>query len=242
MMIGSLPFSLKAKATKISVQRWTALAVPFLMFSGAAGHFYVLGDYLLEPLLVYVGALSVAVGILTNVRWFGRDDASPTNAPERVAFDDENQHRSLPEDAGLSFATRRVDAAPAQQHPKAPQLRQQEFDFDGIDALRTLDEITGGWLVMEASARVSTLIRQACVQHLDGNDAELARVERWLDISDCLRSPECRAFPKAEIRRRFAAERCGVSKEQVRQIDQGRYGPLNKILKELDPATLACQV
>ena len=85
-------------------------------------------------------------------------------------------------------------------------------------------------------------IRNACLEHLAGNEVEIARIDRWLDIADCLKSSKCQALSKAELRRSFAAEQCGVSKEQVRQIDQGRYVPLNKILNQLDPQTLADQL
>jgi len=115
---------------------------------------------------------------------------------------------------------------------------QQSLDFDGTEALKTMDQVTGLWLVSEASDPAARAIRSACLDRVAGGDTDIARVERWFDIADSLRSRTCRALPKAELRRSYVADRHGVSKEQVRQIDQGRYVPLNKLLDAVNPKTL----
>ena len=117
-------------------------------------------------------------------------------------------------------------------------LIQQSLDFDGMDALRALAEVSGQWLVCHASELAAKTIRTACLETVEGGETELERASRWFDIAECLRSRACRSLPKAELRRSFVAERVGVSKEQVRQIDQGRYAPLNRMLAELDPKSL----
>ena len=117
-------------------------------------------------------------------------------------------------------------------------LIQQSLDFDGMDALRTLEEITGQWLVCDASEHAAEVIRVSCLETVEGGEADLERAGRWFDIAACLRSRACRSLPKAELRRSYVAERVGVSKEQVRQIDQGRYAPLNRMLAALDPKSL----
>jgi len=115
---------------------------------------------------------------------------------------------------------------------------QQSLDFDGLGELKLMEQITGAWLASNASDAVSTKLRQACMNLIEDNETELTRVGRWFDISDCLRSPACQALSKAEARRSYVAEVCGVSKEQVRQIDQGRYAPLNKLLELVNPQAL----
>ena len=122
---------------------------------------------------------------------------------------------------------------------KAPAVIQQSLDFDGIGALRALDQITGNWLVSDASEPAADLIRTACLQTVEGGATELERAGRWFDIADSLRSKACRSLPKAELRRSYVADTIGVGQEQVRQIDQGRYAPLNKLLSNLDPKSLS---
>ncbi|MEL7096476.1 MAG: hypothetical protein AAGK70_13640 [Pseudomonadota bacterium] len=141
------------------------------------------------------------------------------------------------ERVGLSKPILRDQSEPrSKQRPSA--LIQQKFDFDGTDALRALEEISGQWLVCDASEYVAEIIRNACLETVEGGEADVERAERWFDIAKCLRSRACRSLPKAELRRSFVAEQIGVSKEQVRQIDQGRYAPLNRMLAELDPKSL----
>ncbi|NQY97502.1 MAG: hypothetical protein HRT82_10105 [Henriciella sp.] len=121
---------------------------------------------------------------------------------------------------------------------KPSSMLQQSLDLDGMGALRSLEQITGQWLVCDASEPAAKLIRSVCLQRIEGDDSDQERAERWFEIAHGLRSRECRSLPKAELRRSFVAEKVGVSKEQVRQIDQGRYAPLNKLLDEIDPKSL----
>lgn len=141
---------------------------------------------------------------------------------------------SVCERVGLLKPTLRDQSKP-RSFQTPPVLIQQSLDFDGMDALRALEEVSGQWLVCDASETAAEIIRTACLETVEGGETELERVGRWFDIAGCLRSQECQSLPKAELRRSFVAERVGVSKEQVRQIDQGRYAPLNRMLAELDP-------
>ena len=145
------------------------------------------------------------------------------------------QKVSISEDVGL--APNNLVSGQAQTAICHPPV-QQSLDFDGTGALKALDHVTGHWLVTDASDPAARIVRGACLAHVEGGDAELARVDRWFDIADSLRSRACRALPKAELRRSFVADNHGVSKEQVRQIDQGRYAPLNRLLEDVDPKSL----
>lgn len=144
---------------------------------------------------------------------------------------------SVCERVGLS-KPRLCDQSEPRSDQEPPMLIQQSLDFDGMDALRTLEEITGKWLVCDASEHAAEVIRVSCLETVEGGEADLERAGRWFDIAACLRSRACRSLPKAELRRSYVAERVGVSKEQVRQIDQGRYAPLNRMLAALDPKSL----
>lgn len=144
---------------------------------------------------------------------------------------------SVCERGGLPKSMLRDQSEPrSNQRPSV--LIQQSLDFDGMDALRAMDEISGQWFVCDASEHAAEVIRTACLDAVEGGETDLERAGRWFDIAECLRSRACRSLPKAELRRSFVAERVGVSKEQVRQIDQGRYAPLNRMLAELDPKSL----
>ena len=144
---------------------------------------------------------------------------------------------SVCESVGLSKPILHDQSIPrSDQRPSA--LIQQKFDFDGMGALRALEEVSGQWLVCDASEHVADIIRNACLETVEGGEADIERAGRWFDIAKCLRSRACRSLPKAELRRSFVAEKIGVSKEQVRQIDQGRYAPLNRMLAELDPKSI----
>ena len=101
-------------------------------------------------------------------------------------------------------------------------------------ALRALDTIDGAWLVAEASLEVIETVRVA------GRAAapENVRMERWFEIVLALNAARHAKDDKAEVRRSQVAEEFGVSEEQTRQIDQGRYSPLNRIIALIDPGEL----
>ena len=216
-------------------ERLLAITIPLLLLAGASGYHYVEESGRLIALLAYAVLLLLSVIALSrkiSINRLGLIDAisapSVTASDQMISEGVRQENRSLRKGGAKSGAV-----------TESCNVEQGSLDFDGIEDLRKLERISGGWLVSEASDRVSALIRQACVEHHAGNEAELSRIQRWLDISDCLRSIECRAQPKAEARRAYVAELCGVSNEQVRQIDQGRYAPLNKLLHQLDPSALA---
>ncbi|HCX12197.1 MAG TPA: hypothetical protein DHU81_18070 [Hyphomonas sp.] len=115
---------------------------------------------------------------------------------------------------------------------------QQVLDLDGMAELRTQETVNGVWIITEASDMALGAIEAACLKTLDPSNNDETRVRRWFEIIASLRAVDRRAFPKAELRRSHVAEQQGVSKEQVRQIDQGRYAPLNKLLEAIEPAIL----
>lgn len=115
---------------------------------------------------------------------------------------------------------------------------QQVLDLDGMAELRTQETVNGVWLITQASDMALGAIEAACLKTLDPSNNDETRVRRWFEIIASLRAVDRRAFPKAELRRSHVAEQQGVSKEQVRQIDQGRYAPLNKLLGAIEPAIL----
>lgn len=152
-------------------------------------------------------------------------DRQPLDDPKGTINEDHGQAKTTPFTTQEELAPRRTPI-------------QQNLDFDGTEALKTMDQVTGLWLVSEASDPAARTIRSACLDRVEGGETEIARAERWFDIADSLRSRTCRALPKAELRRSYVADHHGVSKEQVRQIDQGRYIPLNKLLDAVNPKTL----
>lgn len=160
------------------------------------------------------------------------DDLRTSGPSERRAT------ASMAEEIGLKKASVKSVRSEHVVLDCAPHFVQQSLDLDGLAALRSLAQVTGQWFVHDASDKAADLIRSACLALVDGDNAEVERAERWFDIATGLRSRECQEFPKAELRRSFVADSVGVSKEQVRQIDQGRYAPLNKLLHEIDPKTL----
>lgn len=145
---------------------------------------------------------------------------------------------SMAEDIGLKKAPENSVRSEPFVHDCGQEFVQQSLDLDGLEALRALAKVTGQWFVYDASDQAADLVRTACLALVDGGDAEIERAERWFDIAIGLRSRECRGLPKAELRRSYVADCIGVSKEQVRQIDQGRYAPLNKLLNDIDPKKL----
>ncbi|MEL6827239.1 MAG: hypothetical protein AAFN91_13400 [Pseudomonadota bacterium] len=242
MMLADALLSLSQQLRQVSNEKRVGFAVPLLMLAGAAGYHHVDGGGRIYALLVYIASLSVSVLIISGAKWITGGSRIEPSALSSVLLRKEVVPTTISEDVGLEERANRVLRSTTSVTVIANGMQQADLDFDGIEELRALEEITGAWLVSKASERVADAIRHACVEHLAGNEVEIARIYRWLDISDCLKSSKCRALSKAELRRSFAAEQCGVSKEQVRQIDQGRYAPLNKILNQLNPQTLAEQI
>lgn len=221
--------------------RLTVLASGVLCFlAGIFGYRY--GDEPGHWLWLSLFSLSLAVaawmmmGLVRRLRpeRETRGELSDTDSHHRQA----NEVISICESAGLSKSTIRVELSESKPDHGAPVIIQQSLDLDGMGAVRALEKITGHWLVCDASEHAVGIIRMACLETVEGGATELERTGRWFDIARCLRSRACRSLPKAELRRSFVAERVGVSKEQVRQIDQGRYAPLNRMLAELDPKSL----
>jgi len=160
------------------------------------------------------------------------DDRRATGQNERRAT------ASMAEDIGINKASTKSVTSERVVHDGAREFVQQSLDLDGMEELRSLGEVTGQWFVCHASDKAADLVKTACLALVDGGDVEIERAERWFDIASGLRSRECQVLPKAELRRSYVADSVGVSKEQVRQIDQGRYAPLNKLLHEIDPKDL----
>lgn len=242
MMLADALSSFSQQLRQVSSEKRVGCAVPLLMIAGAAGYHYVDGGGRIYALLVYIAALSASVLIVSDVKWIAGGRRVEPSSLSSVVVRKEIIPTTISEDVGLEEHAIRVVRSATSREAIATGMQQPDLDFDGIEELRTLEEITGAWLVSKASARVAEAIRSACVEHLKGREVEIVRIQRWLDISDCLKSSKCQALSKAELRRSFAAEHFGVSKEQVRQIDQGRYVPLNKILNQLDPQIVADQL
>jgi hypothetical protein len=221
---------------------WLASTIPVLIIAGAAGYHYAMQGDRLSALFIYTLSLFVSVLVHSKAHRMSRHDAVSHVASAADELFDASAPTTIAESIGAPERIHRTVRCSHASDGEQPFLVQTALDFDGIEAMRALELITGSWLVCEASQRAADLIRQACIDHLAGNDAELARIKRWLDITESLRSAECRALSKAEARRSYVAAHCGVSKEQVRQIDQGRYQPLNKVLQELDPNAVASQI
>jgi hypothetical protein len=115
---------------------------------------------------------------------------------------------------------------------------QHVLDLDGMNALRAMRSITGNWLVESATVFAVNAVRASCLARLDPDESEYVRVQRWFDIVVALKGADKLVLPKAELRRASVAREMGVSEEQIRQIDQGRYQPLNKVLARVDPKSL----
>ena len=211
---------------------WTSV---LLLLAGSFGYIYAIEPGPFWSLLIYVLCLGASAFIMTMANQGLRPGEGETRHPQ---VSDGRSTVSMSENIGLSRpSTRSVQVEPVSANKPAIMV-QRSLDLDGLAALRSLDHITTQWLVTDASDEAATLIRLACVALVDGGDAEMERAERWFDIAAELRSRQCRSLPKAELRRSFVADKVGVSKEQVRQIDQGRYAPLNRLLGEVDPKSL----
>ena len=210
-----------------------AAASVVLIIAGVFGHRYVAEPGAYSSLVFYVLCLGLSVFLI--VRNIREVDLSHVIPADQLREAPKLRDPSLREDIGLK-AKVQTSSKPRPVVSSGP--IQSSLDFDGTDALKALEQVTGQWLVTDASDPAAHIIRLACLEHVQGGDAEIARVERWFDIADSLRSRTCRELPKAEVRRSFVADHHGVSKEQVSQIDQGRYLPLNKLLDGIDPKTL----
>ncbi len=211
------------------------LSSTLLILAGAFGYDYALGSRTDWILLLYIACLATAVCIMTRVKVSTgaecRHGMTGCDTEDRV-------EAAIGETIGLLPTPRRsIRSEPVPEDAK-PAMIQQSLDLDGLAALRALNQVTIQWLVSNASDKAAMLIRTACLERIDGGDAEIERADRWFEIADGLRSRECRSLPKAELRRSYVAELVGVSKEQVRQIDQGRYSPLTRLLEEIDPKSL----
>lgn len=195
------------------------------------------GRYAMEPghiwsLAMYVVCLSASVTVMARLDLVSsrRPQPNATSTNERQLVGHLNS-----ETEGPSSVAEKSTRPKTQSKAKPTSMVQQSLDLDGMGALRSLEQITGQWLVCDASEPAAKLIRSVCLERIRGDESDQERAERWFEIAHGLRSRECRSLPKAELRRSFVADKVGVSKEQVRQIDQGRYAPLNKLLDELDP-------
>lgn len=214
--------------------RVSAASIVFVV-AGALGYIYAFEPGQIWSLVAYVSCLSVSTWIMVQAstgQAFQDRDVELESVP--VVFD----AASIGEKVGLSDkAIRSIRPDPVLEFQTSSMV-QRSLDLDGMGALKSLDSVTAQWLVSDASDKAANVVRMACLERVDGGEPEIERAERWFEIADNLRSRECRAMPKAELRRSFVADRVGVSKEQVRQIDQGRYVPLNRLLAEVDPKSL----
>lgn len=201
-------------------------------YSDAPGHWLWLSLFILSLAV----AAWMMIGLVRKLRPERETEIvlSGTNSHHGRA----NEVISMCESVGPSKSTIRAKPFESKPDHGASVIIQQSLDLDGMGAVRALEQISGHWLVCDASEHAIGIIRTACLETVEGGTTELERAGRWFEIARCLRSRACRSLPKAELRRSFVAERVGVSKEQVRQIDQGRYAPLNRMLAELDPKSL----
>lgn len=206
-----------------------------LIVAGSLGYVYAFEPGQIWSLAAYVFCLGASTWIMIGENI---SQASENRHVELQNAQAEFGPASIGETAGLSDkAIRSIRSEPVLEFQTSTMI-QQSLDLDGLGALRSLDSVTAQWLVSDASDKAAAVVRMACLERVDGGEPETERAERWFEIADSLRSRECRALPKAELRRSFVADRVGVSKEQVRQIDQGRYLPLNRLLEEVDPKSL----
>lgn len=207
-----------------------------LIFAGVFAYHYAHEPGNAWSLLIYAICLFAAALDLRRLAFIEASDTPETSTtPDEC---DASRTSPMCENIGLAGKPVQSLRADTPAAKSASDMIQQDLDLDGTGALRSLDVVTGEWLVSDASATAAEIIRVACIDQILGGESEIARVARWFDIADSLRSRACRALPKAELRRAFVADHHGVSKEQVRQIDQGRYAPLNRLLQTLEPSTL----
>ena len=200
-----------------------AFALIILVASGAAGFWYAAHPSGWGGLAIYAAGLMIAVFALSPVcaALDTRNDRKQANAVNETEAD--NSSRAQCEISQPSKALRR-----------RPRLKQHAFDFDGMAALSARNSVDGAWLVAEASLAAIKTVREACRVAAPEN----GRIDRWFEIVLALNAARHASDEKAEVRRAEVAEDHGVSEEQTRQIDQGRYRPLNRILEQIDPADI----
>lgn len=198
-------------------------AFVILIGSGAAGLWYALQPFAWIGLGFYAAGLLAACFVL----W-------PICAVLDNSFKGKTSEPELKPVEAVSTPTQCELKAPAKVVRRRARASQQTFDFDGMLALRALDSIDGAWLVAEASLEVIETVRDACRAAAPEN----VRMERWFEIVLALNAARHANDDKAEVRRSQVAEEFGVSEEQTRQIDQGRYSPLNRIIALIDPGEL----
>ena len=200
-----------------------AFAFAILIVSGAAGLWYVLGFSGIVGLILYTSGLLIACFALWPVSALLDAGASPKHLSCKPGSQDE-----------VRSAVQCEIAQPVKTVRRRVKPKQSAFDFDGMKALRARDSIDGAWLVAEASLQVIEAVRAACRTAAP----EHGRLERWFEIVLALNTARHAKDEKAEVRRTQIAKTHGVSEEQTRQIDQGRYGPLNRMIAKIDPSAL----
>ncbi|MEO1018219.1 MAG: hypothetical protein AAFY56_11070 [Pseudomonadota bacterium] len=200
-----------------------ALAFVTLIASGAAGLWYALEPSGFVGLIGYIAGLLIACSALWPISAGLSDRGIRDPASAKQSYEEE-----LPTEVQCEVAP------PPKVVRRRPKPNQSVFDFDGMGALRARDSIDGVWLVSEATLEVIETVRAACRAAAPEN----GRMDRWFEIVVALNTARHTRDEKAEARRTQIAMTHGVSEEQTRQIDQGRYGPLNRIIAQIDPSEL----
>lgn len=200
-----------------------AFAFVVLIASGAAGLWYALEPSGLVGLIGYIAGLIMACTALWPIS-AGLGDGGI----QVLAADVQSCEEDPPTEVQCEVAP------PPQAVRRRFKLKQHVFDFDGMAALRKRIAIDGAWLVSEASLEVIETVYAAC----RAVEPENTRMDRWFEIVMALNAARHARDEKAEVRRSQVAATHGVSEEQTRQIDQGRYGPLNRIISRVDPSEL----
>ena len=203
------------------------LRLPFsfivLIATGAAGLWYVLAPSGLEGLFLY------ALGLITACALVWPISAS-------LDLERDREHAASQQDVEVAAArpAQCEIVPPRKTVRRRSRTNQKAFDFDGMAALRARENIDGAWLVAEASLEVIEIVRAAC----RASSPQNARMDRWFEIVLALNTARHAKDEKAEVRRTQVAKTYGVSEEQARQIDQGRYTPLNKVIAQINPSEL----
>jgi hypothetical protein len=220
-----------------------AVAILPVGAAGAFGVWYAAGEGSWIALFAYASCLSVALLALHPVSMKLADGLAENggNCTDKCnASRSEFSSRDC-EDASLSaLSETKVERVnkPAGNRQTMAGSGQHVLDLDGMNALQAMRSITGNWLVESATVFAVNAVRASCLARLDPDESEYVRVQRWFDIVVALKGADKLVLPKAELRRASVAREMGVSEEQIRQIDQGRYQPLNKVLARVDPKSL----
>ena len=211
--------------------------------AGAFGAWYAAGDGAWIALFAYVCCLCAALIALHPLgsrleqggAGNGRGNTGERNIRDFASSPNRSEAPALSELSATHVET--VDQ-PARRAKKTAGPSQHVLDLDGMNALRKLSLIGSDWLVDEATFFAVDTVRTSCLARLNPDESEYARIQRWFEIVLALKGADRQALPKAELRRACVAREMGVSEEQIRQIDQGRYRPLNKVLAKIDPKSL----